>query len=65
MWEISEGDTKFLYAIKLATPKDLGSIIHPDSTTLKILLIATLFIESIGTWHYFIYFVFFFTLQTP
>ena len=30
MWEISEGDTKFLYAMKLVPPKDLGNIVHRD-----------------------------------
>ena len=44
--------------MKLVTPKDLGSNIHPSGTILKILFIATLFIKSFGTWHYFIYFVF-------
>ena len=29
MWKISEGDTKFLYAMRLVPPKDLGSIVHP------------------------------------
>ena len=28
MWEISEGDTKFLYTMKSMPPKDLGSIVH-------------------------------------
>jgi hypothetical protein len=26
--EISEGDAKFLHAMKLVSPKDLGSIVH-------------------------------------
>jgi hypothetical protein len=28
MWEINEGDTKTLHAMKLVPPKDLGSIVH-------------------------------------
>jgi hypothetical protein len=28
---ISEGDTKFFYAMKLVPPKDLGSIVHPGT----------------------------------
>ena len=28
---ISDGDTKFFYAMKLVPPKDLGSIAHPDT----------------------------------
>ena len=28
MWEISEGDIKFLYGMKLAPPKDLGTTAH-------------------------------------
>ena len=28
MWEYSEGDTKFLYAMKLVPSKDLGSTVH-------------------------------------
>ena len=31
MWEISEGDTRFIYAMKLVTPIDLGSTIHPHT----------------------------------
>ena len=31
MSEISEGDPKFLYALKLVPPKDLGSIVHPGT----------------------------------
>ena len=27
---ISEGDTKFLYNMKLMPPKNLGSIVQPD-----------------------------------
>ena len=38
MWEISEGDTKFLYAMKSVLPKDLGA-----------LFILMLFTESTGT----------------
>jgi hypothetical protein len=30
MWEISEGDIKFLYTMKEVLPKDQGSIIHPN-----------------------------------
>ena len=41
MWETSEGDTKFLYAMKLVPPKDLGSTIHPSIVRLA------LFIENI------------------
>ena len=35
MWEISEGDTKFLYTMKLVPPKDLGSIVHLGVFTKK------------------------------
>ena len=30
MREISEGDAKQIYAIKLVPPKDLGNIVHPN-----------------------------------
>ena len=30
MWEISENETKFLHAMKLVPPKDLGSIVQLD-----------------------------------
>ena len=29
MWEISVGDTQFLYIMQLMSPKDLGCIVHP------------------------------------
>ena len=28
MWEITEGVTKFIYVMKLVSPKDLGNIAH-------------------------------------
>jgi hypothetical protein len=28
---MNEGDTKFLYAMKVGPPKDLGSIVHPGT----------------------------------
>ena len=31
VWEISEGDTKFIYTMKLVPPKDPGSIVHPGT----------------------------------
>ena len=31
MWEISEGDTIFLYTMKLVPPKDLGGNVHPGT----------------------------------
>ena len=31
MWEFSEGDSKFLYAMKLVPPNDLGSDVHPGT----------------------------------
>jgi hypothetical protein len=31
VWEIDEGHTKFLHAMKIEPPKDLGSIGHPGS----------------------------------
>jgi hypothetical protein len=31
LWEINEGGTNILYAMKLVPPKDLGSIVHPDT----------------------------------
>ena len=46
MWGINEGDSMFLYAMKLVPPKDVGSIVQ-----LKILFITTLFIESISIIH--------------
>jgi hypothetical protein len=57
VWDISEGDIKFLCAMKLLPPKDLGSnvypsTIHPKKIKNKIKIIATPFIESTGTWHY-------------
>ena len=59
MWEISEGRTKFLYAMKLVPPKDLGSNVHPINIHLGIdiqmnfFMMSTLFyfIKSIGTIH--------------
>jgi hypothetical protein len=64
MWEIGEGDSMFLYAMKLVPPKD---IVH-----LKMLFIATIFNESIALSiptlfidkHVFAY-RFYITLQTP
>ena len=35
VWELSEGDTKFLYAMKLMTPKDLGSTIQSQCCSLR------------------------------
>ena len=35
VWEISEGDIKFLYATKPMPPKDLGSIVHLDTNHWK------------------------------
>ena len=35
MWEIGEGDTRLLYAMKLMPPIDLGSIVHPNTIILK------------------------------
>jgi len=29
VWEISEGDIKFLYTMKVMPPKNPGSIVHP------------------------------------
>ena len=29
--KFNEGNTKFLYAMKLVPPKDPGSIVHPDT----------------------------------
>ena len=61
MWEISEGDTKFLYTMRIVPPKDLGSILA--------LFIASLFTESTGTWHYSltskIHIIKFINIQTP
>ena len=42
MWEISEGDNKLLYDVKLVPPKDL------QHNPLNILFIVTLFAESTG-----------------
>ena len=52
MWEISEGDTKLRYTMKLVPPKDPGSIVHPNTIHFKVLFIATLFIASTGTIHH-------------
>jgi hypothetical protein len=32
MWEINEGDIKFLYGMELGPPKDPESIVHPIAT---------------------------------
>ena len=57
-WEISEEDVKFVYAMKLVPPKDIGNIVH-----LGIIL------GSIGTWYYSLtsmcfYIIFLITVQT-
>ena len=39
-----------MYVMKLVLPKDLGSMFIPTLFTI-IIFIATLFIESTGTWH--------------
>ena len=31
MWEISEGDTKFIYTMKLVPPKEPRSFVHPGT----------------------------------
>jgi hypothetical protein len=38
MWETSEGDTKFLYVMKLVPPKDLGSTIHRGIVHLALII---------------------------
>jgi hypothetical protein len=35
VWEISEGDTKFLYAMKLVPPKDLESVVYMNNVNLE------------------------------
>ena len=40
MWEISDGDTKFLYTMKLVPPEDLVGIVHNPK------IILALFIEN-------------------
>jgi hypothetical protein len=36
-WELSEGDAKLLFAMKLVSPQDLGSIVHPDIIHINII----------------------------
>ena len=58
MWEISEGDTKFLNGYELVLPKDLGSVVHLGTRhcSLKIqvlgMKVSTLGIVHPSTWHY-------------
>lgn len=47
MWEINEGDIKFLYAMKLMPPVDLGNIVHLGSIH-RILVMKELFLETTG-----------------
>ena len=35
MWDISEGDNKFLYAMILVPPKEIGSIVYLDNIDQK------------------------------
>ena len=42
MWEISEGDSQYIYAMKLVPPKDLGCIALLGIIHLKILFMTTL-----------------------
>ena len=51
VWEIDEGHTKFLHAMKLVPPKDLGSIGHPGNIHWKH-FIEALFTKSTGTIHF-------------
>ena len=40
MWEMSEGDPKFLYTMKLVPPKYLGSIVHLNIIYLFIFILV-------------------------
>lgn len=51
VWEISEVDTQYVYAMKLVLPKDLGCIVQPNTWHLFIESIGTEH-ENINTWHY-------------
>ena len=47
MWEISEGDPKFLDDVKLVAPKDLGSIVLPNTLQWTTLFTKVLNIKSV------------------
>jgi hypothetical protein len=55
---INEDDTKFIYAIKLVQPKDLGSIVYPNTWhySWKVPAIGMLVIDtchaSTSNWHH-------------
>jgi hypothetical protein len=51
MWQISEGDTKFLHVMTLVPPKDLGSTVHIGHYSLEILFITPLFTGSTNVIH--------------
>ena len=48
---ISEGGTNFLDTMRLVLLKDLGTIVHLDIYSLKLLLIATRYTETTGIIH--------------
>jgi len=46
MWKISEGDIKFLYVMRLVPSQDLGSYVHINTLSLKLLIIVALSTEK-------------------
>ena len=51
MWEISEGDTKFLCTMKLVSLKDLGTMFIPTLFIENIIIIA-LYTKRTNTIHH-------------
>jgi hypothetical protein len=51
VWQISEGDTKFLRVMTLVPLKDLGSTVHIGHYLLEILFVTPLFTGSTDVIH--------------